>query len=250
MSGAPTPATVRFSNGGGDPTVPDYAPDVRGLAVAFHLTDGTRTDILAQTLPRFPFKDQEGFFATLRISKPGLAALFRFPGFALRYREAVKELPRTNKALNRRAGFAAREYFPFHAFRWVDADGGSRYVRYRWLPTVDEPDLSKAEAKERGRDYLFDDLRERLGRGPVRMELEVTIAGDGDDPDDPSSVWSEDCERVIVGTLEADRGHENADDGNVMDPMRLVDGIEASADPVLNYRPDAYTLSHARRTSG
>ena len=77
----------------------------------------------------------------------------------------------------------------------------------------------------------------------------MTIAGDGDDPDDPSSIWSEDCERVIVGTLEATEVDEDADDGNVMDPMRLVDGIEASADPVLHYRPDVYTLSHARRTS-
>ena len=108
---------------------------------------------------------------------------------------------------------------------------------------------SKEEAKERGRDYLFDGLREQLAREPVRMELEVAIAGEGDDPDDPSSIWTEARERVIVGTLEAAGVDENADDGNVMDPMRLVDGVEASGDPVLRYRPDVYTLSHARRTS-
>ena len=51
MSGEPIRTTARLSNGGGDPTEPDYAPDVRGLAVAFHLPDGTRTDILSQTLP-------------------------------------------------------------------------------------------------------------------------------------------------------------------------------------------------------
>src|SRR5918997_741824 len=50
LGGEPVPAFVRFSNGGGDPTVPDYEPDVRGLAVGFQLADGSRTDILSQTL--------------------------------------------------------------------------------------------------------------------------------------------------------------------------------------------------------
>ena len=58
MTGEPIPTTARLSNGGGDPTEPDYAPDVRGLATAFHLPDGTRTDILAQTLPHYPFPDE------------------------------------------------------------------------------------------------------------------------------------------------------------------------------------------------
>ena len=66
MRGEPIPTLARFSNGGGDPTVPDYAPDVRGLAVSFELADGSRTDISSQTLPRYPFKDQEGFLAALR----------------------------------------------------------------------------------------------------------------------------------------------------------------------------------------
>src|SRR5919109_2469634 len=52
---AAVPATVRFSNGGGDPGVPDYAPEVRGLALTFHLPDDSRTDILAQTAPYFTF---------------------------------------------------------------------------------------------------------------------------------------------------------------------------------------------------
>lgn len=248
MGGEPVPATVRFSNGGGDPTVPDYAPDVRGLAVAFHLADGSRTDILSQTIRRFPFRDQEGFFDALAVSKPSPTALLKMPLFALRHPRAVAGLGEANKALNRRASFAAREYFPFHAYEWIDADGGERFVRYSWLPTVDEPDFSKDEVKRRGRDYLFEELAERLERGPVRMELEVQIAGEGDDPDDPSSVWPEDRERVVVGTLEVTAIDPDADDGIVFDPVRVVDGIEPSNDPVLRYRPDVYTLSHARRT--
>jgi catalase len=249
MTGETIPTTVRISNGGGDPTVPDYAPDVRGLATAFHLPDGTRTDILAQTLPRFPFRDQEGFLDVLAISKPSISALLKFPRFAFKYPKAVAQLPETNRILNSRASFASRRYFPFHAFKWIDADGGERYVRYAWLQTIDEPDISKSEAKRRGPNYLFDDLEERLGREPVRWDLAVEIAGDGDDPDDPSSVWPEGRERVIVGRLEVTAIDPDADDGIVMDPVRLVDGIEPSGDPALLYRPPVYDLSHARRTA-
>jgi catalase len=250
MTGEPIPTTARISNGGGDPTVADYEPDVRGLATAFHLPDGTRTDILAQTLPRFPFRDQEGFLDVLAISKPSASALLKFPRFAVKYPKAIKQLPETTRILNSRASFAARRYYPFHAFKWIDAGGGERYVRYAWLPTIDEPDISKSEAKRRGPNYLFDDLEQRLDRAPVRWDLAVQIAGEGDDPHDPSSVWPEERERVIVGTLEVTGIDPDADDGIVMDPVRLVDGIEASGDPALLYRPPVYDLSHTRRTAG
>jgi catalase len=81
------------------------------------------------------------------------------------------------------------------------------------------------------------------------MRLEVRIAGEGDDPDDPSDEWPDDRETVTVGTLEVIAIDDEADDGIVFDPMRLVDGIEASNDPVLRFRPDVYTHSHARRTA-
>ena len=250
MSGEPIPTTVRFSNGGGNPNVPDYAPDVRGLAVTFHLPDGSRTDILGQTIERFPFSDQEGFLDLLRVTKPSPSSLLRLPLFLLRNPRAALDFPsarRVTSALP--ASFACRRYIPFHAFKWIDGEGKERWVRYEWHPTIDEPDLSREEAKQRGRDYLFDDLRERLARGPVRMELEVQIAGEGDNPHDPSSVWPDERERVTVGTLEATAIDEDADDSIVFDPMRLTDGIEPSDDPVLRYRPSVYTLSHERRTS-
>lgn len=249
MSGAPIDTTVRLSNGAGDPKIPDYEPDVRGLATAFHLPDGTRTDLLAQTLPKFPFADERGFFAAMELSKQNLGSLLRLPGFIVRYPRGFAALPEANKVLNRRASFAARSFFPFHAFKWIDADGGERYVRYAWLPTVEEPDISKAEARRRGEDYLFEELAARLDRAPVRFDLEIQIAEDGDDVDDPSSVWPDQRRRLVVGTLEVTAIDDGADDAIIFDPMRLVDGIEASGDPVLAYRPGVYDLSYARRTA-
>ena len=249
LSGEPTRATVRFSNGSGDPNAPDYAPDVRGLAVSFHLPDGSRTDILSQTVDRFPYRDQEGFLDLLKASKPSASALLRLPLAIARHPRAILAYPGALRSISSPpASFASRRYFPFHAFRWLDAEGGERWVRYTWRPAVDEPDLSRGEARGRGRDYLFDELRERLRSEPVRMKLEVQIADGGDDPHDPSSVWPRERDRVVVGALEVSAIDDDADDGIVFDPMRLTDGIEPSDDPVLRFRPAVYTLSHERRT--
>src|SRR4051812_7126554 len=48
MQGDPVQATVRFSNGAGDPASPDYASrEGRGLATKLYLPDGEKTDIVA-----------------------------------------------------------------------------------------------------------------------------------------------------------------------------------------------------------
>src|SRR4051794_38244998 len=53
MHSGPVEATIRVSNGSGDPEDPDWAPDVRGLAVKLHAPGG-EFDISAQTVPRIP----------------------------------------------------------------------------------------------------------------------------------------------------------------------------------------------------
>jgi catalase len=248
MRGEPVRTTVRFSNGGGNPNVPDYAPDVRGLAVTFHLADGSRTDISAQTVPRFPFRDVDAFIEFVRLSKPAPAATLKLALFVARNPRALGALRTNLAALKPPPSFAARCYHAFHAFKWLDPDGGERFVRYTWKPTIDVPDLVSGEAKARGRDYLSAELEERLKAGPVRFKLVVQIAGSGDDPNDPSAVWPQERERVVAGALDVTAPTDEGDD-LVFDPTRLTDGIEPSDDPVLAFRPRAYAISHERRTA-
>ena len=47
MQGDPVRATVRFSNGGGEPDGADHAREGRGMAVKFYLADGATPDIVA-----------------------------------------------------------------------------------------------------------------------------------------------------------------------------------------------------------
>jgi catalase len=57
---------------------------------------------------------------------------------------------------------------------------------------------------------------------------------------------------VIAGTLEVTEPRPLDEETKlvVFDPMRLTDGIEASNDPVLRFRPRAYSVSVERRASG
>lgn len=250
MQGDPVPATVRVSNGSGDPAVPDYQPDVRGLAVKFYLPDDSRTDIVAQTSPRFTSRTPEPFVEFLRAQRPGIPMAWRVPLFFTRNPRALLTTPSSLPALRPIASYATCTYYALHAFRFVDHDGGSRYVRYTFVPEAGDHRIGLREAKRRGRDYLQDEIRARLEQGPARFTLELQIAQAGDDVNDPSKPWPRERERVNAGTLELtalETERETGGDVLVFDPTRLTDGIELSDDAVLRFRHRSYTESVNRR---
>jgi catalase len=251
LQGDTIPVRARVSNGGGDPDVPDYEPDVRGLAVKFDLPDGSSTDISSQSVPRFAVKSVEAFLDILKVTEPSLAALGRFPGFAFRNPAFVRALPTNAPALRPPPSFANVRYYAIHAFKWLDAEGGSRWVRYEWAPEAGNERLGVRAAKKLGRDYLFDEFRARLARGPARWTLSVQIAGPSDDPHDPSDHWPPERERIDAGTLSLTEVVDDPEAGGgplVFDPGRITDGIELSDDPILRFRPSAYSESVDRRS--
>src|SRR3954451_14331935 len=82
LHGEPVPVRVRWSNGAGRRN-PDKVPDVRGMAVSFRLHDGTATDLLGQTAPRFAVRTAEAVVEGVAAShKPWKLRLFlaRLPG--------------------------------------------------------------------------------------------------------------------------------------------------------------------------
>jgi catalase len=165
MQGDPAEVTVRFSNGSGDPNSKDYVPDARGMATQFHLPDGSRTDISAQTAPRFPVKTPEGFVEVVQANVAGIARLWKFPVFLTRHPSAIPGLKDNLAALTPRASYANYRYYAVHAYKWVNAEGDEQYVRYTWLPDAGEEKISPSEGKKRGPDYLQNEMRERLGGG-------------------------------------------------------------------------------------
>lgn len=251
LRGEPVPVTARFSNGAGNPKLPDTAPDVRGLAIKFYLPDGTRTDVVAQTAPRFPVKTPEAFVELIRALGAGPRAAIELPRFLARHPEAIPRLAANAGALRPPRSYATVPYFAVHAYRFVDAEGGSRFGRYTLVPEHQEPRLWPHQTRGLGRDYLGDEVRTRLERGPIRFALELQVAAPGDPVNDPSAQWPSTRERVTLGSVQLtglDTERETGDDVLVFDPSRVTDGIELTDDPVLRFRPAAYSDSIRERT--
>lgn len=247
LQGEPVPVWVRWSDGSGSPTTRDDKPDVRGMAVSFRLPDGTATDILGQTGPRFPVRTPEDFLALVRAAAPGPALAWRLPVFLATHPQSVAPLIANAKAgaLKPPHSFAEATYYAIHAFKWLGTDGSSRWVRYTLVPQAERSTTQRGS----GPDFLHAEIAARVDNGPVRYTLQVQLAGDGDDPHDPMSVWSS-TERIDAGTLEVTTPDpEREGDGRIVvfDPTRVVDGIELSDDPILLYRPKAYGESLNRR---
>jgi catalase len=79
--------------------------------------------------------------------------------------------------------------------------------------------------------------------------LEAQVAGEGEDPHDPMSVWkSRDVFDAGTLTITAVADDPEADGGVVVfDPTRVIDVIELSDDPILLFRPKACSESVKRR---
>jgi catalase len=250
LQGPPVDVTVRFSNGGGHPFVRDGARDARGMATKFYLPDGSRTDIVAITLPSFFVRTPEDFIAFTRANKPFLfgAPGPKLPLFVATHRETWRALGAFAR-MKPPASYATRRYNGLHAYKWIAADGSERFVRYSWIPAAGEHDASGEATKDR--DYLQKEIAERVEREPIRFTLQVQIAAAGDPTNDATAVWPDDRERVDVGTLELtalETGREQGDDVLVFDPTRVTDGIELSDDPLPLLRSQAYSISVERRS--
>jgi catalase len=245
------PVTARFSNGGGDPGIPDYAKEGRGLALKFYLPDGSKTDIVALSLPCFFARTPEDFLDFTRARRPdpetGDPDMQKVGAWLGEHPEAVPAIQAALSA-DPPESYATVAYNSIHAFSWTAADGSQRWVRYRFEPEEGERTLSEEAARELGRDYLQDEI---VARDSAGFRLVVIVAGDGDDPSDPTVAWPDDREAIEVGRLELtgpDTEREQGDDVLVFDPTRVTEGIDLSDDPILRFRPRAYAASVTRRS--
>jgi len=254
MQGEPVRVTARFSNGGGDPGGPDHGQDGRGLALKLYLEDGSTTDMVAVTLPVFMVRTPEDFLEFTRARKPdpdtGKPDMVKVGAFLEAHPEALPAIQASLEA-KRPVSYAQLRYNGIHAFRWTNADGDSRWVRFSWEPEAGEAGIEKDEARLRGDDYLLEEVAERVAGDGVSFRLVLQLGEEGDPTDDPTQAWPEDRETVVAARLELtgpDETRERDGDVLVFDPTRVPGGIEPSDDPILHIRSHAYAESVFRRS--
>lgn len=257
LQGDPVEATVRFSNASGNPHASDANPIAgRGMAVKFHLHDGGATDIVSVALAVFIARNPEDFLALTRSRVPdpetGQPDPEKLGAFLAEHPETGIALQKALPKAAPTTSFATSDYRALHTFCLVDPDGGRHWGRYTWEPEEGPEYLTEEQRETAARDYLQEEIRERLAEGIARFTLEFTLANEGDPLDDPTAEWEGDHEVVELGELEVIEVVEEAETPGspvIFDPMRLTDGIEPSDDPILAARPKAYSVSIERRTN-
>jgi catalase len=247
-----TPVSVRFSNSTGLPQIPDNDPnaDPRGMAIRFHLAERVHTDIVSHSTDGFPTRTGDEFLEFLRAvassgpdtpsPKPIEVFLGSHPA-ALAFVQTPKPAP---------SSFARETYFGVTAMHFINIDGASRYGRYRILPETGNDHLSPEAAAAKEPNYLFDELAERVVKGPIKFKIAVQLADQGDEVNDATIHWPADRELLEAGTLEltAPVADHLAEQKHVIfDTIPRVDGIEPSGDPLLELRAAIYLLSGRRR---
>jgi catalase len=252
LRGDPVRVTVRFSDSTGIPDIPDGIPDAgpRGMAVRFHLPGGGITDIVCNAYNGFAVSTGEDFLAFLRAvaeskgAAPKPTPLDKFLADHPRAKKVVtapKPVP---------TSFATEPYYGVNAFEFTNAEGKARFGRYQLRPLAGSMFLSAEQAAKLPSDFLVDELSERLAKGPAGFRLVVQLAAETDKVDDATEVWPDDRPTVELGLLSITAKVADSDAAQralAFDPQHLVDGIEASDDPLLEVRSAAYAVSRHRR---
>jgi len=107
--------------------------------------------------------------------------------------------------------FASLPYFGVNSFKFTNAKGDSTFVRYPMKPEGDAQYLTKEQFAAAGPNYLVDEIRKRVGDGPVRMKLQVQVAEPGDKIEDPSIAWPDSRKTVELGVVEIDKVDSDSD---------------------------------------
>ena len=246
------PITVRFSNTTGVPNLPDADANAspHGMAIRFQLADGASTDIVAISANSFPVATPEDFLAMLTAvaaSGPSVAKPTPIDQFLGSHPAALKFVTTPRPAPE---SFGTLAFYGVNAFKFTNAKGESRYVRYQILPLDGERSLSGDAAAKAAPNYLMEELPQRVGKGAVKFRLLAQLANDGDKVDDATAVWPATNRVVELGTMSLNQvvaDQAAAQKAILYNPVSLPAGIEPSADPVLAARFPAYAVSYGQR---
>ena len=248
----PVRATIRFSDSAGIPTVSDGDPvsNPHGLAVRFYIPDGGHSDIVSNAYNGFAVSTAEDLLLLLKAiseSKPEAPKPRPIEQFLATHPKAMKVATARKPTP---VSYATEPYFGVNAFRFTNKDGKARYGRYQFHPEAGVHFLQDEDAAKKHPNFLTDELIDRLSKGPVKFRLMVQLAAEGDRVNDATVVWPDDRPTIELGTLYIT--HPASDNNSAeraldYDPLRLVDGIDASDDPLLAARSAAYAASRRRR---
>ena len=256
FSGKPVAVVARFSLAGGNPKVPDTAPNPRGMALEFKLPGGQLHHMTMLNTPVFGAASPQTFLDLTLATRPDPATGKPDPEKIKAFKASHPDNLAQAQFLasnNPPVSYANSSYFGVHTFKFINKENKTTLARWQFAPQDGEKRLSDEELKTAGPNFLEQALIGRARQGPVRWDMIVSLGEAGDPEDNPTVAWPDTRKKVKVGTLSitAAMPQKGAECERInFDPLVMADGIAPTNDPVLRFRSPAYAVSFGKRLGG
>lgn len=255
FSGQPVPVVARFSVVGANPKAPDNTKSQRNMALQFNLPGGEQWLMGNISTPVFGAATPAQFLGRLASLQADPATKKADPAKVKAFADANPEVLLQGKYLAAQpvpASFTSDNYWGEHGFGFTNAQGATTWGKWLFEPVGGVQGLSDEEAKAKGADFLFADLRQRVAAGQARFDFNLELAESGDRLDNPTVPLPAGRKKVNLGQLRitsvaADGA--GACMGVTFIPTVLPKGVVAGNDPMLAARSAPYAISQGRRQS-
>ena len=253
FSGKPVPVVARFSVGGANPKAPDNAKSQRNMALQFDLPNNETWQMGNISSPVFGASSPQQLMGRLATLTPNAETKKVDADKVKAFADANPEVLLQGKYFASQpvpASFSKVNYWGVHAFGFVDGAGKKQFAKWVFEPVGGTQGLTDDEAKAKGPEFLFDELRQRVAAGAVAFDFMVQLAQPGDKLDSATTPLPEDRKKVSLGRLTIKSVSADATGPCLTinyNPMVLPKGVEASTDPMLTARAAPYAISLGRR---
>ncbi|WP_026910108.1 catalase [Patulibacter minatonensis] len=265
QEGGSCEVAVRFSTVAGGRDSSEAVRDPRGFAVKFYTEDGN-WDLVGNNLGVFFIRDSIKFPDFIHSQKPDPVTFERQVAnrvfdFASQTPESLHMFSLVFSPRGIPSSYRHQQGFGVNTYRWVNAAGETKLVKYHWIPeqTVEswtEDDAAVAQGEELG--VHTKDLYAAIDAGDFpAWELRVQLMDDHDhpeldwDPLDDTKTWPENEFPVLpVGRMVLDRRPDNffAESEQIsFGTGVLVDGLDFSEDKMLVGRTFSYSDTQRHR---
>ncbi|MCZ2526390.1 catalase [Streptomyces sp. NPDC059506] len=257
-AGKRTDVAVRFSTVIGGRDSSEAARDPRGFAVKFYTEDGN-WDLVGNNLAVFFIRDAIKFPDVIHALKPDPVTFEQKPArifdFMSQTPESMHMLVNLFSPRGIPSDYRHMQGFGVNTYKWVNAEGETRLVKYTWMPkqgvrSMTEEDAANVQADTLG--HATKDLYEAVRRGDhPEWELLVQMMDDHDhpeldfDPLDDTKTWPEQefpprpVGRMVLDRMPDDYFAENEQIS--FGTGVLVDGLDFSDDKMLVGRTFSYS---------
>lgn len=253
FNGKPIPVIVRFSVGGANPKAADNAKSQRNLALQFNLPKNEVWQMGNISAPVFGSATPEQLMGRLQSLQPDPTTKAADPAKVKAFADANPEVLIQGKYFASQAvpaSYVATNYWGVHGYGFSNAKKEKVWGKYVFEPVGGVQTLTDEEAKAKGPNFLFDDLRQRVMAGNAAFNFNLEIAQAGDILTNATVPLPEGRKKITLGVLKI---VAVAPDGTgpclniTFDPNIMPAGVEGAADPMLRARTAPYAVSLGRR---